>query len=85
MDKVKIEFLKSVTVQNNSGRHYDKGCVVELSQDSARHWLKRNVARIVGSHVEPVKEDAPVVEAEEEAAESEHEEENSKRGRKRKG
>lgn len=79
---VKIEFLCNVTVQDKTGRHFAKGHVVELSQDSARHWLKRNMARIVNASVAPHVEEEVEAEAEpEEVAE----EKVNLRGRKRKG
>ena len=42
-----VQFLRSVTAQNQHGAHFDAGCVVELAEDAARHWVVRRAAQYV--------------------------------------
>lgn len=42
-----IEFLRDVKVRDAEGREYKKGCIEEMSEASARHWVIRNAARYI--------------------------------------
>ena len=48
-----IKFLEDVTVRDKSGRHYAKGCVVEMAADACRHWVVRKKAEFVTAKKEP--------------------------------
>lgn len=70
-----IQFVEDVTVRDNSGRHYPKGCVVEMAADACRHFVVRKKAVFCDApKVEKPVVEAPVAEslevAEEEAAEA---------------
>ena len=52
-----VKFLKEVTAKNSFGAHFNKGCVVELAEDSARHWVTRRAAKYVNAPV--ADKDAP--------------------------
>lgn len=44
---IKIKFTDSYTVKDSEGKTYEKGKVYDLSEDSANHFLSRNVADVV--------------------------------------
>lgn len=57
---MKIRFTEPRRVLDHNRRvvaKFSAGEVVELSEASARHWLNRNIAKIVGAAAEPEPED----------------------------
>jgi hypothetical protein len=59
---MKIEFTEPRRVLDHAGKVIQKfsaGEVVELSEASARHWLNRNVAKVVGGAAAPEPEPRP--------------------------
>ena len=67
-----IQFVEDVTVRDNSGRHYPKGCVVEMAADACRHFVVRKKAVFCSApkKVESPAVEDPVVEAVEESTEA---------------
>lgn len=66
-----IKFIEDVTVRDNSGRHYSKGCVVEMAADACRHFVVRKKAVFCNApKVEKPAVEVEPVEAVEEAAEA---------------
>lgn len=58
----KIKFTEPRRVLDHTGKviqEFSAGEVVELSEASARHWLNRNAANIVGAAAEPEPEPRP--------------------------
>lgn len=59
----KIRFLETRTVKDGSGFTYQAGQVYEVSEDGARHWLRRNVAVLVDPSrpmpIDPEPDDPP--------------------------
>lgn len=54
-DAQEIEFLEAVEVRDHNGKveqSFKANQVVELSDASARHWLTRGLARLVGASAE---------------------------------
>lgn len=68
-----IKFIEDVTVQDKAGRHYPKGCVVEMAADACRHFVSRKKAVFMDmpQKAKPAPAvDAPVADAVEEVAEA---------------
>lgn len=66
-----IQFVEDVTVRDNSGRHYPKGCIVEMAADACRHFVVRKKAVFCDApKVEKPVVEAPVAESLEVAEES---------------
>lgn len=66
-----IQFVEDVTVRDNSGRHYPKGCVVEMAADACRHFVVRKKAVFCSApKVESPAVEDPVVETVEESTEA---------------